>query len=52
MLTTLITLIVAILLLAVLWYALGLLPLPEPVRTIILIIAALLVLLYVFRGFL
>jgi hypothetical protein len=51
MITFIVTLIVVVLLLAVLWWALTLFPIPDKVRTVILVLVALVVILYVARHF-
>jgi hypothetical protein len=47
----LVSLIVIVLLLALLWYALTLFPIPEKIRLVVMLLVAVVVLLYVARHF-
>lgn len=51
MISLLVTLLIAVLLLAVLWYVTGALGLPDPTRQIVMLIALLLVVIFLFRGY-
>lgn len=51
MISLLLTLLIAVLILAIIWYAMGAVGLPDPPKTIVMLVALLIVILYLIRGY-